>query len=156
MRQHFFQRPNEKTNDARSIWSSCQWCGTVSILHSATNIANSPSDAGLIVVEAQNIARRHAGRRFCYHCRRFQRTQQLDWRGKVHSSLQEKHAKLVALMHTVCQKPGCKWKIPDTIEAITAEWRSAKTHRKPGQVVVLTFGGESVVTPAKAMTFIKF
>ena len=67
-----------------------------------------------------------------------------------------KHAKLVAFMHTVCQKPGSKWKILDTIEAINAEWRSAKKHGKPGQVVVLASGGESVVTPAKVMSFSKF
>ena len=67
-----------------------------------------------------------------------------------------KHAKLVAFMYIVCQKPGSKWKILDTLEAINAEWRSAKKHGKPGQVVVLASGGESVVTPAKVMTFSKF
>ena len=75
---------------------------------------------------------------------------------KYIAAFKEKHAKLVALMHTVCQKPGSKWKILDTNEAINAEWRSAKKHGKPGQVVVLASGGESVVTPAKVMTFSKF
>ena len=144
------------------------------------NIADSPSDAGLVVVKNLDpTSMNHrtlwaamlvgafalAKEDFMTVCRRPRsRVAVLKydaavffWR-RIHitNAFKTKHSKLVRLVETVCQKPSSKWKLLDTIQEINAEWLAAKKKGKSGQVVVLASKGEQVVTPAKVMTFMQF
>ena len=121
------------------------------------NIADSPSDAGLVVVKnldptsinhrtlwaamlvgAFVLAKEDfltASRRPRSRVAVLKYNAAVSFWRRVHitNAFKTKHSKLVGLVETVCQKPSSKWKLLDTIQAINAEWHAAKRQGKSGQ-----------------------